>query len=49
MVSADLSIDKKYRRRLRLMTWALSSVPRGLLLAARKITGIPLVARLIVA
>jgi glycosyltransferase involved in cell wall biosynthesis len=48
MVSADPSIDRHYKRKLRLMTWALSSCPHGLLLAARKMTHLPLFRKLIV-
>lgn len=47
IVAANPSIDNRYKKRLRLMAWALSSCPRGLLLTARKMTGLPFVRRFI--
>jgi len=47
IVASNPSIDNRYKKRLRLMAWALSSCPRGLLLTARKMTGLPFVRRFI--
>jgi glycosyltransferase involved in cell wall biosynthesis len=47
MVVADPGISKRYKRKLKLLTWLLSSVPQRLLLAARKLTRLRLVRKLI--
>lgn len=48
MVTADPGIAKRYKRKLRLLTWLLSSLPQGLLLAAKRLARLRLVRKLIV-